>query len=81
MNVSEYLHFLSMASLFVAGIAGHFSWFYWVGIATFAFFLLYQHTLVKPGDLSKVNRAFFTSNGVASVVFCIFVLLDLFIKI
>ena len=81
MYVSEYLHFLSMVSLFVAGIVGHFSWFYWAGIAAFAFFLVYQHTLVKPRDLSKVNRAFFTSNGVASVVFCIFVLLDLFIKI
>jgi len=81
MDVSEYLHFLSTASLVVAGIVGHFSWFYWAGIAAFAFFLIYQHKLVKPDDLSKVNRAFFTSNGVASVVFCIFVLLDLFITI
>ena len=81
MHISEYLHFLSAASLFVAGKVGHFSWFYWAGIAVFSFFLIYQHTLVKPKDLSKVNRAFFTSNGVASVVFCIFVLLDLFIRI
>ncbi len=80
MYVSEYLHFLSFASLFVAGVAGHFNWFYWAGISAFAFFLIYQHTLIKPKDLSKVNKAFFTSNGVASVVFAVFVLLDIFVK-
>ncbi|MEP6584984.1 MAG: UbiA-like polyprenyltransferase [Ginsengibacter sp.] len=80
MLVSEYLHFLSFASLFVAGIMGHFSWFYWAGISAFAYFLIYQHTLVKPGDLSKVNKAFFTSNGIASVLFAVFVLLDIFVK-
>ena len=78
--ISEYLHFLSIASLLIAGILGHFSSFYWTGIAAFTFFVMYQHTLVKPKDLSRINRAFFTSNGVASVVFCIFVLLDLFTK-
>ncbi|MDQ6889776.1 MAG: putative 4-hydroxybenzoate polyprenyltransferase, partial [Bacteroidota bacterium] len=78
--VSEYLHFLSFSSLFIAGIVGHFSWFYWAGIAAFAFFLVYQHTLVQPRDLSKVNKAFFTSNGIASVIFAAFVLLDIFIK-
>ncbi len=80
MFVSEYLHFLSFASLFLAGVAGHFNWFYWAGISAFAFFLIYQHTLIKPKDLSKVNKAFFTSNGIASVVFAVFVLLDIFVK-
>jgi 4-hydroxybenzoate polyprenyltransferase len=80
MYVSEYLHFLSFASLFVAGVVGHFSWFYWAGIAAFAFFLVYQHTIIRPKDLSKVNKAFFTSNGIASVVFAVFVSLDIFIK-
>lgn len=80
MQLSEYLHFLSFASLFVAGVAGHFSWFYWAGITAFAFFLVYQHTLVSHKDLSKVNKAFFTSNGFASVIFSVFVLLDIFFK-
>lgn len=79
--ISEYLHFLSITSLFVAGIVGHFRSFYWTGIAVFTFFVVYQHTLVKVKDLSRINRAFFTSNGVASVIFCIFVLLDLFTKV
>ena len=80
LHVSEYLHILSFFSLLVAGTIGHFSWFYWAGIAAFAFFLIYQHTLIKPKDLSKVNKAFFTSNGIASVVFAVFVLLDIFVK-
>ncbi len=81
MHVSEYLHSLSFVSLFVAGVVGNFSWFYWAGISAFAFFLVYQHTLIRPRDLSKVNKAFFTSNGIASVVFAVFVLLDIFVKL
>ena len=81
LHVSEYLHFLSTASIFIAGIIGHFSWLYWTGVAAFAFFLIYQHTLIKPKDLSKVNRAFFSSNGIASVALCLLVLLDIFFKL
>ena len=80
LRVSEYLHFLSAATVIAAGMIGNFSWFYWAGVLLFAFFLFYQHTLVKPKDLSKVNKAFFSSNGIASVVFCVFVLLDIFTK-
>jgi 4-hydroxybenzoate polyprenyltransferase len=79
--ISGFLHFLSFASIFTAGVLGHFSWFYWVGAVIFAYFLVYQHTLVKPKDLSRVNRAFFTSNGIASVIFSLFVLIDIFYKI
>ena len=78
--VSESLHFLSAAAVISAGIIGQFSWFYWAGVLVFCFFLFYQHTLVKDNDLSKVNKAFFSSNGIASVIFCVFVLLDLFMK-
>lgn len=79
MHISEYLHLLSAASLFYAGIYGHFSWFYWAGFAAFVFFLIFQHLLVKPYDLSKINVAFFTANGVASVIFSFLVILDLVI--
>jgi 4-hydroxybenzoate polyprenyltransferase len=43
----------------------------------FAGLLIYQHLLVKPNDLSKVNIAFMTTNGIASIVFAVFVILDL----
>ena len=78
LHVSEFLHFLSAASVIAAGVIGNFSRWYLIGVILFIFFLIYQHILVKPKDLSKVNRAFFSSNGIASVVFCVFVLLDIF---
>jgi len=81
LRVSEFLHVLSFASILTAGIIGKFSWFYWAGAAVFGYFLIYQHTLVKPKDLSKVNRAFFTSNGIASVIFSLFVLIDIYFNI
>jgi len=80
LRVSEYLHFLSATAVIAAGILGNFSLLYWGGVIVFAFFLFYQHTLIKPRDLSKVNKAFFSSNGIASVIFCMLVLLDIFLK-
>lgn len=79
LRVSEILHLLATTAVIAAGFIGHFSWFYWAGVAVFAFFLYHQHTLVKANDLSKVGRAFFSSNGIASVAFCVLVLLDIFI--
>src|SRR6185312_1975840 len=81
LTVSRFLHVLSFASILTAGILGKFSWFYWAGAAIFAYFLIYQHTLVKPKDLSRVNRAFFTSNGIASVIFSVFVLTDIYFNL
>ena len=49
---------------------------YYVGIAFFCAMLIYQHLLVKPTDLSRVNFAFMTTNGMASVVFAVLFLLD-----
>jgi 4-hydroxybenzoate polyprenyltransferase len=49
-----------------------------MGLLVFSALLVYQHTLVKPDDLSRVNRAFFTTNGLASILFSIFVLIDFF---
>ncbi len=78
LSVSALLHFVSFASIAAAGIIGHFGWLYWCGAAIFSFFLIYQHHLVKPNDLTRVNRAFFTSNGIASVIFAVFVIADIF---
>ena len=49
---------------------------YYMGVAFFCSMLIYQHRLVKPNDLSRVNFAFMTTNGIASVVFAAFFLLD-----
>lgn len=80
LRVSELLHLFSAAAVFYAGIYGHFGWLYWIGVAIFTSMLIYQHSVIKPTDLRKVNLAFMTANGIASVVFAIFVVADLFIN-
>ncbi|MCU0387268.1 MAG: putative 4-hydroxybenzoate polyprenyltransferase [Chitinophagaceae bacterium] len=79
LRVSEVLHVLSAACVIAAGFYGHFGWLYWAGAAGFCGMLVYQHSIVKPTDLSRVNIAFMTANGVASVIFAVFVLADLFV--
>jgi len=79
LHVSEILHVLSAACVITAGLYGSFGWLYWIGTAVFAGMLIYQHMIVKPYDLRRVNLAFMTTNGIASVVFAIFVIADLFI--
>ena len=80
LRVSEVLHLLSAAAVVIAGTIGHFGWLYWIGVVVFVFMLGYQHSIVKPNDLKKVNLAFMTANGIASVVFAIFVIADIFIN-
>jgi 4-hydroxybenzoate polyprenyltransferase len=80
LRVSEILHLLSAACILFAGYYGSFGWLYWVGAAVFVGMLIYQHSLVKPTDLSRVNLAFMTANGIASVVFAVFVISDLFLS-
>jgi 4-hydroxybenzoate polyprenyltransferase len=79
LHISELLHFLSAACVIAAGIYGDFHWFYWLGILVFAGMLIYQHSIVKPNDLSRVNIAFMTANGIASIVFGVFVIIDLLV--
>jgi 4-hydroxybenzoate polyprenyltransferase len=77
LRVSELLHVLSAACVITAGVLGHFHWLYWMGVAIFVSMLIYQHSIVKPTDLRRVNLAFMTANGIASVVFAVFVITDL----
>lgn len=79
LRVSELLHLLSAICVTSAGWLGHFGWWYWTGVAIFIGMLIYQHSIVKPNDLRRVNLAFMTANGIASVVFAVFVLLDIFL--
>ncbi|TXB65338.1 4-hydroxybenzoate octaprenyltransferase [Vicingus serpentipes] len=78
--LSNFLHVLTASFILFAGYYGGLNYIYWIGCGIFILLLIYQHILVKPNDLSKVNLAFFTTNGIASVVFSIFVLLDLFLN-
>jgi 4-hydroxybenzoate polyprenyltransferase len=77
--VSSILHLLSIFFVFLAGVSGSFGCWYWVGMSLFTGMLIYQHLIVKPNDLSRVNLAFMTANGMASVIFAFFVITDLFL--
>ena len=78
--LSNILHLLTFSALSIAGLIGNFSLYYWIGFWIFSALLVYQHTLVKENDLSKVNLAFFTTNGIASLIFGAFVIADLLFK-
>lgn len=78
LTLSKALHLLTAGVLVSAGISAGFGMWYWIGTLIFTGMLAYQHSLVKPDDLSKVNLAFFTTNGFASILFSICVLIALF---
>ena len=80
LNLSKILHSLTFSALILAGLLGDFSLYYWIGFGIFTTLLVYQHILVKHNDLSKINLAFFTTNGIASVIFGVFVIVDLLMK-
>lgn len=77
LRISRFLHAMVIVFLAASYMQGNWGIWYIVGIVFFAAMLLLQQRLVKPNDLSKVNLAFFTTNGVASVVFAILVIIDL----
>jgi len=71
------LHVLSAVLVILPMFFVRFGGFYIAGVVFYSLLLIYQHRIVSPTDLSKVNRAFMTTNGIASVVFACFYLLDL----
>ena len=77
--VSTLLHVLSAGLVIAVGVYGHMNWIYWIGAAVYISLLTYQHLLVKPSDLSKVNMAFANTNGIASVVFAAFTIVSMFV--
>jgi 4-hydroxybenzoate polyprenyltransferase len=76
LQLSTFLHVLSAAFVIMPIFFIHPGLLYYIGIVFFCSMLIYQHLLVKPNDLSRVNFAFMTTNGIASVVFAVFFLLD-----
>ena len=76
LNLSKFFHLITFLSLAYAGVLLEINLLYWIGFALFSALLIYQHTIISEKDLSRVNLAFFTTNGIASVVFGVFVILD-----
>lgn len=80
LNVSSALHIVTTILVVAAGFYGHFHILYWLGALIFIGLLLYQHLLVKPNDLSKVNMAFANTNGIASISFALITIIALFLQ-
>jgi len=70
------LHLLTVLMLMAAGFGLNVGFWYWLGVLAVASLMLYEHLLVRPGDLRRLDQAFFTMNGVISVAFFVFVLAD-----
>ncbi len=77
--LSNVLHLTTAFLVILAAYWSQVSLIHWGGVMVFVGLLGYQHFLVKPNDLSKVNLAFFTTNGIASAVFSFFVIVDLLV--
>jgi 4-hydroxybenzoate polyprenyltransferase len=70
------LHALTVLLLAAAGVGLEVGVAYWLGVLVVAGLLVYEHSLIRPGDLRRLDTAFFTMNGVISVAFFCFVALD-----
>jgi 4-hydroxybenzoate polyprenyltransferase len=73
---AKLLHGVTIPALAAFGWAAGFRWVYLAGLGVAAGILAYEHRLVRPGDLSRLNAAFFTMNGVMSVTVFLFALAD-----
>jgi 4-hydroxybenzoate polyprenyltransferase len=72
LQIARVMHLAMVALLVWLAWSFHLAWPAWVGIAAVAALLAYEHSLVKPNDLSKMNAAFFAVNGYISLVFLLF---------
>ena len=78
--ISVLVHIITFILVITAGLIGKGGIFFWTGASVFTLLLIYQHLLVKHDDLSKVTLAFGTTNGIASIIFAIFVITDLYLR-
>jgi 4-hydroxybenzoate polyprenyltransferase len=78
--VARLMHLAMLALLVWFGLLFQFSLAGWLGVASVALLLTYEHSIVSPRDLSRLNAAFFTMNGVIAMVFLAFVAVDLWLR-
>ncbi len=77
LKISIAIHSVTLVLVLLAGFIGKFSLFYWVGAGLFITCLVFQHSIISPTNISRINVAFATANGCASIVFGIFTILGL----
>jgi 4-hydroxybenzoate polyprenyltransferase len=81
LNASSIAHVATFALFVWYGELVGFGWLWWVGLVLTAVAFIYEHAIVKPDDLSRVNRAFFTANGFVGIALFVFALLDLLVRL
>jgi 4-hydroxybenzoate polyprenyltransferase len=74
--LAKLLHGITIPALALFGLGAGFGLWYFAGVGAAAIILLYEHRLVRPGDLSRLDAAFFTMNGVMSMTVFAFALID-----
>ena len=78
--ISIFVHVLTFLLVLTAGIYEKGGLLFWSGATVFTLLLIYQHSIVRHDDLSKVTIAFATTNGIASILFAVFVIFDMIFK-
>jgi 4-hydroxybenzoate polyprenyltransferase len=77
LRAARVVHVVTVALFVWFGVLTGFGWLWFTGVALTAAVLVYEHSIVRPDDLSRVNRAFFTANGVIGILLFVFALADL----
>ena len=77
LKIAKLLHLITFFSLLLTGyLYPKTTWIYFIGLTLIALFLAYEHSLIKENDLSKINKAFFTTNGFISIIFFLVICLN-----
>lgn len=79
--LSAVVHVATFVLFVWFGMLLQLGWLWWIGLALAAIAFAYEHAVVTPSDLSRVNRAFFTANGFVGIVLFLFALLDLVVRL
>jgi len=77
---STVTHIVTFALFIVFGVLVSLGWLWWIGLLVTAVSFGYEHAIVRPDDLSRVNRAFFTANGFVGIALFVFALADLLVN-
>jgi 4-hydroxybenzoate polyprenyltransferase len=78
--ISIFIHIITFLLVLIAGFCEKGGLLFWSGATVFTLLLIYQHSIVRHDDISKVNIAFATTNGIASILFAVFVIFDMIFK-
>jgi 4-hydroxybenzoate polyprenyltransferase len=76
LHLSTFFHICTIVFLFLVGVAAHLGIIYWIGCLAVSLILLWEHRIVRPNDLSRINRAFFDFNAYVSIGYFLVTLAD-----